>query len=112
MDFSTVDLTAEEQRFQADTRALLSALVTPEVRRRDRDSGDNFDETVHLALGERGYLGGDLQPESAGGFDPVRWRIWELETQRVQMPYFHWDITQLAARAVQEFASRDVQDEV
>jgi alkylation response protein AidB-like acyl-CoA dehydrogenase len=112
MDFSAVDLTAEEQRFQADTRALLSALVTPEVRRRDRDSGDNFDETVHLALGERGYLGGDLQPESAGGFDPVRRRIWELETQRVQMPYFHWDITQLAARAVQKFASRDVQDEV
>jgi alkylation response protein AidB-like acyl-CoA dehydrogenase len=112
MDFSKLDLTEQEEAFQNETRSLLKILVTPEVRRRDRETGDNFNETVHLALGAHGYLAGDLAPESAGGFDPIRRRIWELETQRVQMPYFHWSLTQMATRAVQKFASDDLRAEV
>jgi alkylation response protein AidB-like acyl-CoA dehydrogenase len=112
MDFSRVDLSDEQSHFQAETRAALSALLTDDVRRRDRETGDNFDEGVHLALGARGYLAGDLQPESAGGFDPVRKRIWQLEGQRVQMPYFHWSLTKMAARVVQKFGSSQLQAEV
>jgi alkylation response protein AidB-like acyl-CoA dehydrogenase len=112
MDFSTMELSTEDQAFQLETRALLRQLVTADVRGHDRETGDNFNESVHLALGARGYLEGDLQHESAGGFDPVRKRIWQLETQHVQMPYFHWNITQMVARAVQKFAADDLQSEV
>jgi alkylation response protein AidB-like acyl-CoA dehydrogenase len=112
MDFSRVSLSDEESRFEAETRAVLSTLVTDEVRRRDRETGDNFDEGVHVALGAHGYLSGDLQPESEGGFDPVRKRIWQLEGQRVQMPYFHWSLTQMASRAVQKFGSSELKAEV
>ena len=112
MDFSIVDLTDEEEIFQTETRELLTTLVTADVRRRDRETGDNFNETVHLALGARGYLAGDLLDESAGGFDARRRRIWELESNRAQMPYFHWSLTQMVARILQKFAARDLQDEV
>jgi 3-oxocholest-4-en-26-oyl-CoA dehydrogenase alpha subunit len=91
---------------------MLSRVVTDDVRRRDRETGDNFNEEVHLALGAAGYLAGDLQPEAAGGFDPVRKRIWELETRRVRMPYFLWSITRMVARAVQKFATSELQAEV
>jgi len=112
MDFSMVELSDEDQAFMADTRRLLNELITPEVRRHDRETGENFNDSVHLALGERGYLAGELKSEAAGGFDPVRKRIWKLETFRAQMPFFHWSITQMVARAVEKFASSDLQDEV
>ena len=44
-------------------------IVTDEVIRRDRETGDNFDEGVHLALGDAGYLDADWKPESDGGFN-------------------------------------------
>jgi alkylation response protein AidB-like acyl-CoA dehydrogenase len=112
MDFSIVELSDDDKTFYDATRQLLNSLVTPQVLREDRETGDNFNEDVHLALGAHGYLGGDLKPESEGGFDPVRRRIWDLETRRVQMPYFHWSLTQMVARAVQKFASDDVKTEV
>ena len=38
--------------------------VTDDVRRRDRETGDNFDEDVHLAAGAAGYLAGELRSHS------------------------------------------------
>ena len=56
MDFSRVELSDDDQAFLDETRDFLRTHVTDEVIRRDRESGDNFDEGVHLALGEAGYL--------------------------------------------------------
>ena len=57
MDFSKVELTEDEKAFQAEVREFLATHVTDEVRKHDRDTGDNFDIGVHRALAEKGWLG-------------------------------------------------------
>ena len=112
MDFSVVELSADEQEFRDRLRAFLAVLVTDEVRRRDRETGENFDEGVHVALGAEGFLAADWKDESEGGFSAVRRRIWDLEIGRAHTPWFHWGTTAVVARAVRQFGSAELADEV
>ena len=64
----------------------------------DRETGENFDEGVHLALGAEGYLAARLSNAgSDDGFSVVRRRIWELEVGRAHAPWFHWPTTSMVA---------------
>jgi alkylation response protein AidB-like acyl-CoA dehydrogenase len=108
MDFSVVPLSDDDRTFYDRTRALITATVTDEVRRRNRDFGENFDEGVHLALGEAGYLALDWKPESEGGFSAVRRRIFHLEIARAHTPWYHWGTTSVVARLVKQFASPEL----
>jgi 3-oxocholest-4-en-26-oyl-CoA dehydrogenase alpha subunit len=112
MDFASVELSTEETEFRDRLRAFLAVHVTDEVRRRDRQSGENFDEGVHLALGAGGYLAADWKDESEGGFSALRRRIWDLEIGRAHTPWFHWGTTAMVARTLQQFGSAEVTDEV
>ncbi len=112
MDFSRVTLSQDDQAFQDDLRACLAELVTDEVIRRDRETGENFDETVHLGLGERGLLAADFNDESAGGFSRLRRRMWELEIGRAHTPWFHWGTTAMVAHVVAKFADDQLAREV
>lgn len=112
MDFSRVTLSDDDQAFLDQARAFLKTHVTDEVRRRDKETGDNFDEGVHLALGAAGYLEGEWKPHSEGGFTRVRRRIWELEKRRAHVPWVTWGTTAMIARSVAKFGSPELQDEV
>ena len=112
VDFSRVALSDGDRDFRAGVQEFLGTHVTEEVRRRDRQTGENFDEGLHLALGAHGYLAAELKPESEGGFGAVRRRIWELETARVHAPRYHWGTTLMVARIVNEFASAEIKEEV
>ncbi|HME74426.1 MAG TPA: acyl-CoA dehydrogenase family protein [Mycobacterium sp.] len=112
MDFASVELSTEDKEFRDRLRAFLGVLVTDEVRRRDRETGENFDEGVHLALGAEGYLAADWKDESDGGFSALRRRIWDLEIGRAHTPWFHWGTTAVVARKVQQFGSAELADEV
>lgn len=112
MDFSRVELSAEDQDFYDQFREFLTEHVTDEVRRRDRETGENFSEQVHLALGEAGYLASDWKLESEGGFNPVRRRIFHLEIGRAHAPWFHWGTTAVVARLVQQFGAAELVDAV
>jgi 3-oxocholest-4-en-26-oyl-CoA dehydrogenase alpha subunit len=112
MDFASVELSTEDTEFRDRLRAFLAVHVTDEVRRRDRQSGENFDEGVHLALGGEGYLAADWKDESEGGFSALRRRIWDLEIGRAHTPWFHWGTTAMVARTLQRFGSAEVTDEV
>jgi alkylation response protein AidB-like acyl-CoA dehydrogenase len=112
MDFSRVALSPEDQDFLEQTRVFIAEHVTGEVRRRDREFGENFDENVHLALGEAGYLAADFRPESDGGFNPVRRRIFDLEIGRAHTPWYHWGTTAVVARLVQQFGASQLADGV
>jgi alkylation response protein AidB-like acyl-CoA dehydrogenase len=112
MDFSRVELDDDDQKFLTDIRAFLAELVTDEVRRRDRETGDNFDEDVHLALGAAGYLEAEWKPDSEGGFSRVRRRIWELEKRRAHVPWVTWGTTSMVARSVAAFGKPELVDEV
>lgn len=112
MDFSRVELSDSDAQFQADLRAFLSEVVTDEVIERDRITGENFDEGVHLALGAAGYLAGDFRAEEYGGFSAVRRRIWELEIGRARTPWFHWGTTAMVAELVEKFAAPELREAV
>jgi alkylation response protein AidB-like acyl-CoA dehydrogenase len=112
MDFSAVELSTQDTEFRDRLRAFLAVHVTDEVRRRDRQSGENFDEGVHLALGAEGYLAADWKDESEGGFSALRRRIWDLEIGRAHTPWFHWGTTAMVARTLRQFGSAEVSDEV
>ena len=86
--------------------------VTDDVLRRDRETGDNFDEGVHLALGEAGYLAREWKPESEGGFNRVRKRIWELEKRRAHVPWVTSGTTAMIARSVEKFGSPELKADV
>ena len=112
MDFSAIDLSAEDQVFLDETRAFITKHVTDEVLRRQREFGKNFDEQVHLALGEAGYLAADWQLESEGGFSAVRRRIFHLEIARAHTPWYHWGTTSVVARLVQQFGVPELAEKV
>ncbi|MGV0787730.1 acyl-CoA dehydrogenase family protein [Mycolicibacterium sp. XJ2] len=112
MDFSRVELSEEDQTFLEESRAFLSEIVTEDVIRRDRETGDNFDEGVHLALGKAGYLAREWKPESEGGFNRVRRRIWELEKRRAHVPWVTFGTTAMMARSVDKFGSPELKAEV
>ncbi|OBG73870.1 MULTISPECIES: acyl-CoA dehydrogenase family protein [unclassified Mycobacterium] len=112
MDFSRVDLDADDAAFLQQTRSFVEKHVTDEVLARDRRTGENFDEQVHLALGEAGYLAWDWNCEAEGGFTPLRRRIFELEIARAHTPWYHWGTTSVVARLVQQFGAPELTDRV
>ena len=112
MDFSRVELSAEDEAFLHEVRDFLREQVTDDVIRHDRETGDNFHEGVHLALGARGYLEKEWKPESEGGFSRVRRRIWELEKRRAHVPWVTRGTTSMVARSVAGFGSEELKDEV
>ncbi len=112
MDFSRVELSAEDDAFRTEVREFLSGVVTEDVIRRDRETGDNFDEDVHLALAAAGYLEKEWRTEADGGFSRVRSRIWQLEKRRAEVPWVTWGTTSMVARSVAKFAQPEIRDEV
>ncbi|MCV7279861.1 acyl-CoA dehydrogenase family protein [Mycolicibacterium flavescens] len=112
MDFSRIELSDEDRAFLEESRAFLKEVVTEDVLRRDRETGDNFDEGVHLALGRAGYLAREWKPESEGGFNRVRRRIWELEKRRAHVPWVTFGTTAMIARSVAKFGSPELKAEV
>jgi alkylation response protein AidB-like acyl-CoA dehydrogenase len=112
VDFSRVELSDDDLAFEEEVRSTLKTLVTEDVKRRDRETGDNFDEDVHLALGAAGYLALEWNSESDGGFSRVRRRIWELEKRRAHVPWVTWGTTSMVARSVAKFGSAELQEEV
>jgi 3-oxocholest-4-en-26-oyl-CoA dehydrogenase alpha subunit len=112
VDFSRVTLSDSDEVFRDEAREVLRTHVTDDVRRRDRETGDNFDEVVHLALGAAGYLEGEWKSASDGGFTRTRRRIWELEKRRARVPWVTWGTTAMVARSVEKFGSPELRDEV
>ncbi|MGZ4528723.1 MAG: acyl-CoA dehydrogenase family protein [Mycobacterium sp.] len=112
MDFSRVELSPEDQAFRDETRAFIAKHVTDEVLHRQLEFGENFDEQVHLALGEAGYLTSDWKLESEGGFSPVRRRIFQLEIARAHTPWYHWGTTSVVARLVRQFGAPELANKV
>lgn len=112
MDFSVVDLSDEDKAFQTELRGFLAEVVTEDVIRHDRETGDNFHEGVHLALGAAGYLEKEFRSEAEGGFTRVQSRIWALERRRAEVPWVTWGTTIMIARSVAKFGSDEIRDDV
>ncbi|MFE6862214.1 acyl-CoA dehydrogenase family protein [Nocardia sp. NPDC057668] len=112
MDFSTVELGADELAFRGGVRSFLATHVTDDVRRRDRETGDNFDEGVHLAMGADGWLAAELDTPEQGGLTRVQRRIWDLEKRRAHVPWVTWGTTIIVSKSVEQFGSPELREEV
>lgn len=87
MDFSLVEMTAERQQFADEVRGFFDEVMTQDVYDRELEHGAGFDEKVHLALGEKGWLMPTWPVEHGGaGLDPTSARILELEMSRRDVP--------------------------
>jgi alkylation response protein AidB-like acyl-CoA dehydrogenase len=113
MDFGLVELTDEQRRFADEVRSTLEALVTPDVHEHERATGDGFNERVHLALGERGWLMPGWPVEEGGaGLDPICQRILQLELARHKVPGVTSSTTSLVWSAMDRFSDPELRDEL
>jgi alkylation response protein AidB-like acyl-CoA dehydrogenase len=113
MDFSRVRLDAEDQVFLDEVRSFMTEHVTEEVLEEERRTGSGFNERVHLALGQRGWITPTWPAERGGaGLDPVRARILELEMRRDGVPSITQGTTGLVLAAVEKFGQPDLAAEL
>jgi alkylation response protein AidB-like acyl-CoA dehydrogenase len=112
MDFSRVQLSDEDQAFLDRARGFLATHVTEDVHRHQRETGDGFNEPLHLAMAADGFLEQEMNSEQDGGFTPVQRRIWELEKRRADVPWVTWGTTRMVAHVVAAYGSADVRAEV
>ncbi|WP_433621226.1 acyl-CoA dehydrogenase family protein [Nocardia sp. CA-120079] len=112
MDFARVEPTTEDQEFLDRAREFLAATVTEDVLRRAHESGDGFVEELHLTMGAQGWLEREAISAADGGLTPVQRRIWDLERRRAKVPLVTWGATMMILRAVREFGSPELLQEV
>jgi len=113
MDFSRIELDAEHQRLLDDVRAFAAEHLTPEVFAHELETGDNFNEKVHLAMGERGWIMPHWPKERGGaGLDRLGVRILDVELGRARLPHVTLGTTRLVVRAVEKFASDAIRDDI
>jgi len=80
MDFSTVALTEDQQKFRDEVRAFLDEHLTEEVYAGARERCDHFDKGLYLALGAKGWLMPQWRKADGGAeLDDVCLRILETE---------------------------------
>jgi 3-oxocholest-4-en-26-oyl-CoA dehydrogenase alpha subunit len=112
MDFSAVDLDAEDQEFLDGARRFLATNVTEEMLHREHETGDGFIEDLHVAMGAEGWLEREAKSTRDGGFTPIQRRIWNLERRRAKVPLETWGGTLMILKAVRQFGSPELLDEV
>jgi len=113
VDFGLVSLTPEQEAFAAEARAFLDRVVTEDVHRHERDTGDGFNAGVHLALGSRGWLMPEWPAADGGaGLDRVSCLILAGELSRHRVPGVTAGTTRAVWKAVDQFAEPALRDEL
>jgi alkylation response protein AidB-like acyl-CoA dehydrogenase len=112
MDFSFVELAAQDQGFLHRVRQFLAANVTEEMLLREHTTGDGFIEELHLAMGAEGWLEQEANNAKDGGFTAVQRRIWDLERRRAKLPLETWGGTLMILKAVRQFGSPELLEEI
>jgi 3-oxocholest-4-en-26-oyl-CoA dehydrogenase alpha subunit len=113
VDFSTVELTEEQQAFRDEVRAWLDEHLTEEVQARRRAAEVNYDEEFYLALGAKGWLEPRWRKEDGGAeLDDVRARILGAELLAREAPIGPIGLTNLVWPAVVASADPGLHDEL
>lgn len=113
MNFATIDLDADTVAFWAEVRAFFDEHVTDEVLENERMHGGGFDEGLHLAMGQRGWVAPRWAPEDGGaGLDGRKASIISRELGRSGAPTILTTTTLLPPVAIRMFANDEVKAEV
>jgi alkylation response protein AidB-like acyl-CoA dehydrogenase len=109
MDFSRVELSAEDAALRTEIRAVLAEHLTEENRDRIRQTKTKFYEPLCLALGERGWILPERSPEEGGaGLTPFQCHLLKLELDRWNAPLEPLGTTRLILMAVEADGQPDV----
>lgn len=109
MHFGEIELEGPYAEFAQQVEAFFAEHAGPSALAQEERTGDGFDEALHLAMGERGWLM-DTWPRADGGagLDRLQHRVLTLGQERTGLPFTTLGTTQLAAEAVRRYAQDDV----
>lgn len=113
MNFGIMELDDDTLAFWRDARAFFDEHVTDEVLEDERVNGGGFNESLHLAMGARGWVAPQWSSAEGGaGLDALRARIVADEWARSGAPYILASTTLLPPIAIRMFGSPEIQAEV
>ncbi|TMK64597.1 MAG: acyl-CoA dehydrogenase [Actinobacteria bacterium] len=113
MDFSRITLEDATKAFWKEVRAFCAEHVTEEVLEEERRTGAGFNEALHFALAERGWLTPDWPVEDGGAaLDPLRHQILVTELRRSNAPLIVAGTTVLTTIGVRDFADEALKADV
>lgn len=113
MNFDAIKLDEDTREFWADVRAFFEEHVTDDLLSEERTSGAGFSETLHLALGKRGWVAPRWPVDEGGaGLDPLRARIIADELARSRAPFVLASTTLLSPIAIRMFGSPEMQQTI
>jgi len=107
------DLGPEAEAFRAEVVAFLDEHMTREVHDRVLATGTYHDWDLHRALGEKGWIAASW-PAEYGGQDrnPLELMAMREEMKKVHAPVDGLGTTLLVARAVREFGSEELRNNI
>ena len=113
MNFSTIEFDDDTLAFWHEVKTFFAEHVTSEVLEAERITGGGFNEQLHLAMGQRGWVAPQCSVADGGAdLDDLRARIISDEFARSGAPYVLASTTMLPPIAIQLFASPEVKAEV
>lgn len=113
MDFSMVSLTEEQKEFASEVERFISSVITPEVIEYEHTTGSGWNESVHRAKAERGWVMPSWPKEHGGAaLDPVQVRILELALRRSGYIDIASSTTRLVWSAVERYLEPDFLEEL
>ncbi|CQD09062.1 acyl-CoA dehydrogenase [Mycobacterium lentiflavum] len=113
MNFGIIDLDDDILSFWRDVRGFFAERVTRELLDEERHGGGGFNEGLHLAMGERGWVAPEWpQSEGGAGLDSLRAQIITREFYGSGAPYILAGTTLLPPIAIRMFGSPQLQAEI
>lgn len=113
MNFGTIELDDDTLAFWRGVRRFFSEHVTDDLLDEERRSGGGFNEALHLAMGERGWVAPQWSTADGGaGLDARRAQIIQSEFYGSGAPYILAGTTLLPPIAIRLFGSAEVQSEI
>jgi alkylation response protein AidB-like acyl-CoA dehydrogenase len=113
MNFGVIELDEDTQQFWGEVRAFFEEHVTDAVLDEERATGSGFSESLHLALGKRGWVAPRWPTAEGGaGLDALRARIIAEELARSRAPFILASTTLLPPIAIRMFGSAEMQSEI
>jgi alkylation response protein AidB-like acyl-CoA dehydrogenase len=113
VNFSPLELDAETLAFWTEVRAFFDEHVTEEVHELERRTGGGFNEDLHLAMGERGWVAPTWPPSEGGaGLDAIRAAIVAREMTRSGAPAILAGTTLLPASSIRAHGNEQLKRDV
>lgn len=106
-------LGAEVEAFRSEVASFLDQHLTPAVRERVRTTGSMHDWDLHRALGAKGWIAASWPVEYGGqGRTPLEMMAMREEMKKRHAPTEGLGMTLLVARAIRDFASDTLRDDI